>query len=147
VINYELPRDPEIYVHRIGRTGRAGERGKALSIFTEAEQVRVNAIEKYLSEPCICDVVESLDRVPGFTLNGTMATIELNAGRKQKLRPGDLLGALTGDAGIPGDCVGKIDIFDMRSFVAIDRSVAKAVLAFLAEGKVKGRSLRARRIR
>jgi ATP-independent RNA helicase DbpA len=76
-----------------------------------------------------------------------MATIELNAGRKQKLRPGDLLGALTGDARIAGACVGRIDIFDMRSFVALDRSVARAALAFLSDGKVKGRSIRARRIR
>jgi ATP-dependent RNA helicase DbpA len=147
VINYELPRDPEIYVHRIGRTGRAGEKGMALSLFTQAEQGRLNAIEKYLNEPCICDVPESLDRHPDYTLNGTMATIELNAGRKQKLRPGDLLGALTGDAQIPGDCVGKIDIFDMRSFVALERGVARQALAYLADGKVKGRSIRARRIR
>ena len=66
VINYELPRDPETYVHRIGRTGRAGEKGIALSIFTEAEQVRVNAIEQFLSTPCICDVDASLDRNPGY---------------------------------------------------------------------------------
>ncbi|MCB1683047.1 MAG: DbpA RNA binding domain-containing protein, partial [Pseudomonadales bacterium] len=131
----------------IGRTGRAGERGMALSIYTDAEQVRLNAIEEYLSEPCICDVVESLDRSPDFTLSGSMATIELNAGRKQKLRPGDLLGALTGDAQIDGACVGRIDIFDMRSFVALDRSVVRAALAYLADGKVKGRSIRARRIR
>ena len=107
VINYELPRDPEIYVHRIGRTGRAGEKGIALSIFTESEQYRVNAIEQYLKKPCICDVYASLDRQAGFSIQSPMVTIQLDAGRKNKMRPGDLLGALTGDAGLNGSQVGK----------------------------------------
>jgi len=147
VVNYELPRDPEIYVHRIGRTGRAGEKGIALSIFTEAEQVRVNAIEKYLNTPCICDVYASLDRTPGFSLKAPMVTIQINAGRKQKIRPGDLLGALTGDAGLAGSQVGKIDIFDMCSFVALDPAALRQALNYLANGKVKGRNIRARRVR
>ncbi len=146
VINYELPRDPEIYVHRIGRTGRAGKKGLALSIFTEAEAVRVNAIEKYLSTPCICDVYASLDRTPGFTLKAPMVTLEVDAGRKQKLRAGDLLGALTGDAGLPSAQIGKIDIFDQCSFVAIEHAAWRQALKYLANGKVKGRNVRARRV-
>jgi ATP-independent RNA helicase DbpA len=146
VINYELPRDPDIYVHRIGRTGRAGETGIALSIFTEAEHSRVNAIEAHSSQPCLCDVPASLDRQPGFTLQASMATIQLDAGRKQKIRPGDLLGALTGDAGLPGSAVGKIDIFDMCSYVAVQRPALAKALKYLANGKVKGRSIRARRV-
>jgi ATP-independent RNA helicase DbpA len=147
VFNYELPRDAEVYVHRIGRTGRAGEQGLAMSLFTEGEQRRLQAIEAQLSSPCIQDTLASLDRDPGFRLAGSMATLELSAGRKQKLRPGDLLGALTGDAQIPGASVGKIDIQDTRSFVAIDRQLAKQAVSFFAEGKVKGRSIRARRLR
>jgi len=146
VINYELPRDPEIYVHRIGRTGRAGEKGIALSIFTEAEQFRVKSIEQYLDKPCICDVYASLDRDPGFTLKSPMVTIQLDAGRKNKMRPGDLLGALTGEAGLEGSQIGKIDIFDMSSYVAIERSALRQALNYLADGKVKGRSIRARKI-
>jgi ATP-independent RNA helicase DbpA len=146
VINYELPRDPEIYVHRIGRTGRAGEKGLALSIFTEAEVVRVNAIEKYLSTPCICDVYASLDRKPGFTLKAPMVTLQVDAGRKQKIRPGDLLGALTGDAGLPGSQIGRIDIFDQCSFVAIEHAAWRRTLEYLVKGKVKGRNVRARRV-
>jgi len=146
VINYELPRDPEIYVHRIGRTGRAGEKGIALSIFTEAEQFRVNSIEQYLKKPCICDVYASLDRDPGFSLKSPMVTIQLDAGRKNKMRPGDILGALTGEAGLAGSQIGKIDIFDMSSFVAIERAALRQALNYLANGKVKGRSIRARRV-
>jgi len=146
VINYELPRDPEIHVHRIGRTGRAGEKGLALSIFTESEQYRVSAIEQYQKKPCICDVYASLDRDPEFSLNSPMVTIQLDSGRKNKLRPGDILGALTGDAGLAGSQIGKIDIFDMSSYVAIERDALRQAMNYLANGKVKGRNIRARKI-
>jgi len=146
VVNYELPRDPEVYVHRVGRTGRAGEKGLALSVFTESEQVRVNSIEQYQKKPCICDVFDSLDRDPGFSLRAPMVTIQLDAGRKNKIRAGDLLGALTGDAKLAGSQIGKIDIFEMSSYVAIERSALGPVLNFLSSGKVKGRNIRARQI-
>ena len=146
VINYELPRDPEIYVHRIGRTGRAGERGIALSIFTDSEQHRINSIEQYLKKPCVCDVYASLDRDPDFRLESPMVTIQLDAGRKNKMRPGDILGALTGEAGLDGSRIGKIDIFDMSSYVAIERSAVRQALNYLANGKIKGRNIRARKV-
>ena len=146
VVNYELPRDPEIYIHRIGRTGRAGEKGIALSIFTGSEQYRVNAIEQYQQKPCVYDVYASLERDPDFKLQPPMVTIQLDAGRKNKMRPGDLLGALTGDAGLAGSQIGKIDIFDMSSYVAVERDALHQALNYLASGKVKGRSIRARKI-
>ena len=146
VINYELPRDPEIYVHRIGRTGRAGEKGIALSIFTVSEVYRVNSIEQYLKNPCICDVYESLDRDPDYSLESPMVTIQLDAGRKNKMRPGDILGALTGEAGLAGSQIGKIDIFDMSSYVAIERTAVRQALNYMADGRVKGRNVRARRV-
>ena len=107
----------------------------------------MNAIEAYLDRPCICDVYESLDLSPGFELAAPMITIEINAGRKHKLRPGDILGALTGDAGLAGDSVGKIDIFDQVSFVAVERSVLRRALDYLSNGKIKGRNVRARKVR
>jgi ATP-independent RNA helicase DbpA len=75
-----------------------------------------------------------------------MTTLEINAGRKQKIRPGDLLGALTGDAGLSGSVIGKIDIFDMSSFVAIENDAAAQALEYLNHGKVKGRKVLARRV-
>ena len=96
--------------------------------------------------PCICDVYESLDRRPGFTLQSPMVTIQIDAGRKNKIRPGDLLGALTGDAGLSGSQIGKIDIFDQSSYVAVERGIVRKALNYLANGKVKGRSIRARKI-
>jgi len=144
VINYELPRDPEIYVHRIGRTGRAGEKGIALSLYSNLEQQRINAIEEYQQKPCQCKQLDSLTRQPNFSIQSPMVTLQLDAGRKNKIRPGDLLGALTGDAGLAGSQIGKIDIFDISSFVAIERSAIRKALSYLNRGKVKGRSVRAR---
>ena len=146
VINFELPHDPDIYVHRIGRTGRAGEKGIALSLFTEQEQIRVKAIEAFQNKPCLCIAAESLKSKPGFTLQSPMVTIQLDTGRKNKIRPGDLLGALTGDAGLSGSQIGKIDIFDISSYVAVERSALDKVLNYFINGKVKGRSVRARRV-
>ena len=75
-----------------------------------------------------------------------MATLRIDAGRTDKLRPGDIVGAITGDAGLPGDAIGKIDVFATRSYVAIARAHADKALARLQAGKIKGRKFRVRRI-
>ena len=146
VINYELPHDPEIYIHRIGRTGRAGEKGIALNLFAEQEMGRLNAIEDYQKQPCQIEETDSLTRKDDFSSESPMITLQIDAGRKNKLRPGDLLGALTGDAGLEGSQIGKIDIFDTYSYVAIERAAYRKALDYFANGKVKGRNVRARKI-
>ena len=147
VINYDLPRDPEVYTHRIGRTGRAEKKGLALSLFTSSEQYRINAIEEYQNKPAICDVPESLDRIKDFELTPPMVTLQIDGGRKQKVRPGDILGALTKEMGIPGDKVGKIDIYDFSAYIAIDSDYAREAQNQLAQGKIKGKSFRVRKLR
>ena len=147
VVNVDLPRDADTYVHRIGRTGRAGEKGKAFSLVTPADTHRLRVIEDHLETPCICDVLASLDRDPNYELKGDFVTVQLDAGRKQKVRPGDILGALTGDAALPGDQIGKIMILDYSSFVAIQRPALRQAMNYLSDGKVKGRKIRARRLR
>ncbi len=146
VINYELPHDPEIFLHRIGRTGRAGETGLALSLYTEAEIARIIAIEDYLDKPCKNEDIESLKRNPNFKLTSSMSTIQLDSGKKNKMRPGDLLGALTKDAGLAGSQIGKINIFDTFSYIAIDDEVADKAVNYFRNGKVKGRKVKARLI-
>ena len=147
VVNYELPRDADTYVHRIGRTGRAGESGKAYSLVTPPEAPRMRVIEEHLKTNCICDVLSSLDRDPNYELQGSMVTLQFDAGRKQKIRPGDLLGVLTGDAGLAGGQIGKISISDNSSCVAIERSALRQAMNYLANGKVKGRAVRVRRLK
>ena len=146
VINYELPHDPEIYVHRIGRTGRAGEKGLALSLYTEAEVSRIISLEDYLETECVNEEVESLDRVSDFCLEAPMTTLQIDSGKKNKIRPGDILGALTKDAGLAGTQIGKINIYDLFSYVAIEKKAATQALNHFKNGKVKARHVKAREI-
>jgi ATP-dependent RNA helicase DbpA len=139
VINFDMPFAPEMYVHRIGRTGRAGKEGLAFSLTTPAEKFRLDAINTFQHSSFGVEGVKSLDFSPGKPLLPPMMTISINGGRKSKIRPGDILGALTTACGIDGKLVGKIDIFDLYSYVAIDRSVAKEAVEKLSITPVKGK--------
>jgi ATP-independent RNA helicase DbpA len=75
-----------------------------------------------------------------------MVTLQILGGRKEKIRPGDVLGALTKDLGLPAAQVGKIVVNDFSTYVAVERSVADKALRGLNAGKVKGRSVKARRL-
>ncbi|MFQ3230970.1 ATP-dependent RNA helicase DbpA [Reinekea sp.] len=147
VINFQLSRDPEVHVHRIGRTGRAGNKGLAISLFEEKESHRVAQMPldiDPISDPTPLPDIKFLDETP---VKPPMATIQIDGGKKQKVRPGDIVGALTGGQGISGDDIGKIQMFDNSAYVAVKKSAAKQALAKLSEGKLKGRSFRVRQIR
>ncbi|WP_369958582.1 ATP-dependent RNA helicase DbpA [Pseudomonas benzenivorans] len=144
VINVELARDSETHIHRVGRTGRAGAKGLAVSLVAPAEAHRARAIEELQQGALSWQPLDSLKPQAGEPLQPPMVTLCIAAGRKDKLRPGDILGALTGEAGIPGAQVGKIAIFDFQALVAVERGIAKQALKRLNEGKVKGRSVRVR---
>lgn len=148
VINYELSRDADIYVHRIGRTGRAGKQGLALSLYTASEQYKLDAIADRQNSPVVSDslTTHSKENHSGFRLIPPMVTLQIDGGRKHKVRPGDILGALTGDGNIPGSQIGKIDIYDFSAYVAVEREVARQAQQQLAEGKIKGRRFRVRRV-
>ena len=144
VVNFHLARDTEVHVHRIGRTGRAGESGLAWSFYHHTDKRRIEMFESML-DINICS--ESLPR--GSVLEhqpprAAMVTLQLEAGKKQKVRAGDILGALTGDGGVSGDQVGKINIFENRSYVAVQRQAVKRSLEKLKNGKLKGRNVRVR---
>ena len=147
VVNYELTPDPEIHVHRIGRTGRAGKDGLAVSLFYAGEQFRVDAIAKYQGSPANIENLSSLSTRDNFKLSPPMTTLFINGGRKDKIRAGDILGALTANTNLPGKLIGKIDIMDKIAYVAVERQVAKQALNILTDGKIKGRSFRARALR
>jgi len=147
VINFELPHDPEIHIHRIGRTGRAGKEGLALSLFMHSEKPKVEAIEEYQDAPVNIDKTSSLKTRENFRLSPPMVTLCINAGRKDKVRPGDILGALTANTNLPGKQIGKIDLFDNVAYVAVERPIHKQALKILTEGKIKGRKFRVRKLR
>jgi len=144
VINYELSRDTEVHVHRIGRTGRAGESGLAISLVAPNEVSRMNRIEDYIQQKIELEDLPITQEDPA-RLQPDMVTICIDGGRKEKIRPGDILGALTKDAGLNGEQIGKIDIFDFHAYVAVHHSVAKRVLQHLQQGKLKGKKFKARK--
>jgi len=146
VINFELSPDPEIHIHRIGRTGRAGSEGLALSLFTASEASKVNAIEDYQKIPARLEETSSLKTDKNFNLISPMVTLCIHAGRKDKVRAGDILGALTSSTGLSGKHIGKIDIFDRLSYVAVERAVARQALKVLSDNKIKGRKYRVRKL-
>jgi len=146
VVNYELPTDPDIYLHRIGRTGRAGRDGLALSLCTPRDVARARDIEARQGRPLRWERVLPLSGKAQGVQPAAMVTLRIDAGRTDKLRPGDIVGALTGDAGLPVEALGKIDVFATRAYVAIARRQAEHALARLREGKIKGRKFRVNRI-
>ncbi len=145
VINYDLPWDPEVYVHRVGRTGRAGNKGLALSLCTEQELDRVKSIEEYQNISVKWDEVAPFQMHYESRFEPPMVTLWIDGGRKDKVRPGDILGALTGEGGIAGTEVGKIDIFDAHAYVAIKQDSVDKALACLQKGKIKGRNFMVRK--
>ncbi|MGB5854696.1 MAG: ATP-dependent RNA helicase DbpA [Oceanisphaera sp.] len=145
VINYDITQDPETHVHRVGRTGRAGQQGLALSLYSPQEAYRVNMIEEYQRAPIVQGSLAELNENIA-PLQPEMVTLNIAGGRKSKIRAGDILGALTGEAGISGSEVGKIDISEMQSYVAVHRDVANKALKHLQQGKIKGRVVKVRMI-
>jgi len=146
VINYHIAHDPEVHLHRIGRTGRAGSQGIACTLYYEKEQHKIAQLETYLEQNIEPQSLPPLTLLKKPIYKATMTTLQIDGGKKQKLRPGDILGALTGENGINGNEVGKIKVYSTWSYVAVRREAAKTALNKLREGKLKGRSFRVRQI-
>jgi ATP-independent RNA helicase DbpA len=151
VFNFELPHQVENYVHRIGRTGRSGRNGTAISLVSDREMSRLKLIETNLKHGAMrlwrADSSGSqgaeTSAQPSLAVP-TVYTLEINGGRKQKLRPGDILGALTAGGTLGADAVGKIDILPMVSYVAIAKEHTSAAQRLLNQHKIKGRQFRVR---
>ncbi|MEM5325937.1 ATP-dependent RNA helicase DbpA [Paraburkholderia sp. JHI2823] len=144
VINVDVTPDPEVYVHRIGRTGRADQDGWALSLASMDEMGRVGGIEQALKREVEWRPLAELKAASNEPLLPPMETLQILGGKKDKIRPGDVLGALTGEAGFSGTQIGKINVTDFSTYVAVERSIARDALRKLNAGKVKGKKVRAR---
>jgi len=117
-----------------------------MSPFTASEQHRIDAIESYQGSPIKIANPSVLKRQDVASLKPAMETLFINAGRKDKIRAGDILGALTANTELPGKLIGKIDILDKVAYVAVDRKVARQALKILLDGKIKGRKIRVRKL-
>ena len=146
VINVDTTPDAEVHTHRIGRTGRAGESGLVFNLASLDEMGRVGRIEAMQGRESEWHKLDELKAGSTEPLQPAMVTLQLAGGRKEKIRAGDVLGALTKDMGLPGSAIGKIDVNDFSTYVAVQRDLADKALRALNAGKVKGRSVKARRL-
>jgi ATP-independent RNA helicase DbpA len=149
VMNFEIPKQNEIYVHRIGRTGRAGKTGIAVTLALPKEMNKIESIQKMTGVEIEKLETENLGEMSFDDLRkdlhqeNRMETLFISGGRKNKVRPGDILGALTGEAGgLNADQIGKIEIHDFFAYVAVATQVAKVAMYRLRDGKIKGRRFR-----
>lgn len=144
VINVDVTKDTEVHVHRIGRSGRGDQKGLALSLCSPEEMRWATLIEQYQGSPLKWGDLKSLRPKADRPLRAPMITLSIQGGKKDKLRPGDLLGALTGDGGLTFEQVGKINITEFTSYVALDRQIAKQAFARISNSNIKGRRFRMR---
>jgi ATP-independent RNA helicase DbpA len=149
VINYDLPFETENYVHRIGRTGRAGKTGQAFSLLKPGQRLRLDEINEYQKSHFVLEEIEDLsdsgEGAPGGFPEADMLTLSINGGRKNKISAGDLLGALTAQKGIDGSAIGKIDRMEYITFVAVRREIADKARKVLEQKPIKGRHFKVMR--
>jgi ATP-independent RNA helicase DbpA len=138
VINYDIPHKADKYTHRIGRTARAGSDGVAITLSTHKDNEKLQEYTsniEYLS-------ISQLKVDERYSMEANYTTISINGGKRSKLRPGDIVGTLIKEVDIPVEHIGKIDIFEIYSYVAIDnKSIMKAIEG-LKTAKIKKRRLK-----
>jgi ATP-independent RNA helicase DbpA len=161
VINVDITPDIEVHTHRVGRIGRTGQAaaagntdpsaakslspgGWALSLASLDEMGRVGRIDAMQGVPSEWHALDMLTPAGGDPLRPPMATLQILGGRKEKIRPGDVLGALTKDLGLAAAQIGKINVNEFSTYVAVERSVAAAALQGLNAGRVKGKAVKVR---
>lgn len=144
VFNYQLAHDADTHTHRIGRTGRAGQSGIALSLFTASDAGKLIPLEDGLGIKIEASALPAIDAATQRPATPLMATLQLDGGKKHKIRAGDIVGALTASKQLSNDDLGKIQLHDIWSFVAVKRTAVKLALQLIQQGKIKGKSIRAR---
>ncbi len=146
VINVDITPEVEVHTHRVGRTGRADAEGWAFSLASMDEMGRVGRIDEMQGSPSEWHPLSELVPPTNEPLHPPMVTLQILGGRKEKIRPGDVLGALTKDMGFPAAQIGKINVNDFSTYVAVERGIADKALRALNAGKVKGKSVKVRRL-
>jgi len=144
VINVDVTPDPEVHIHRIGRTGRADEDGWAFSLVAPTDRHRIISIARMMGVVPEWEEVAALRDDNDAPLLSPMVTLQILGGRREKIRAGDVLGALTGDAGFTREQIGKINVTEFSTYVAVDRNIAANAVRKLSAGKVKGKSVKVR---
>ena len=138
VINYDLARDVETHTHRIGRTARAGKGGLAISLFTIEDEDKIEDLKESYDDLQF-ERAELVSDDLTFKIDSEYRTLFINGGKKQKVRAGDILGALTAGIGLEKTDIGKINSLDFCSYVAVKKELVKKALDGLSNGRIKGK--------
>jgi len=146
VINVDVTPDPEVHIHRIGRTGRVDAEGLAITLASMDEMGRVGRIEVLQGQASQWQALDSFKPAAGGRLLPPMRTLQIVGGRKEKIRPGDVMGALAGECGLTREQVGKINVNEFSTYVAVQAELAQNVCVQLSRGKIKGKSVKVRLI-
>ncbi len=144
VINVDVTPDPEVHIHRIGRTGRADENGWALSLCVPGDRRRITGIAQMMGVTPEWHELAELHGKDEAPLLPPMVTLQILGGRKEKIRAGDVLGALTGEAGFTREQIGKITVTEFSTYAAVERRIASEAVRKLSAGKVKGKMVKVR---
>ncbi len=127
VIHFDPANDPEIHLHRTGRTGRAGRKGRAYAL--------VDRRAPGVLSP------ENLTPLPGSPPQPVMVSFLMNGGKKDKIRPGDIVGAMVNEAGLNAEDLGKIHVSDTYTVIAFRNGVQRKVQKWAAAGRIKGKRI------
>jgi ATP-dependent RNA helicase DbpA len=144
VINVDITPDPEIHVHRIGRTGRADQEGWAFSLCSSSDRHHIKSIAQLMRITPEWHELSALTEITEASLVPMMVTLQILGGRKEKIRPGDVLGALTKEAGFASSDIGKITVSELCTYVAVARHIAMEAVRKLSAGKMKGKTVKVR---
>ena len=137
VINHNMPSGADNYLHRIGRTGRAGKTGLAFSFYNQEEDFRLEEIEGLRGKECVIKNSDDLPYTKKYKKIPPMVTLYISGGKKNKLRPGDIVGALIGEANLKPEDIGDINIQPVFSFVAVKKAHANRAIKGLSAGRIK----------
>lgn len=165
VVNYDFPSKKETYVHRIGRTGRNGKCGTAISLVTEEDKRMLRQVEEYAGRQLPFTELPVLDEEKektfwksqhikvevkpkkGTALNKGITRLTIGGGRKSKMRAGDIVGTICSIEGIEADDIGIVDIRDSLTYVEILNCKGDQVMECLQAKPIKGKIRKVRRSR
>jgi len=143
VISVNIAHDLDTHTHRIGRTGRAGADGLAITLVGAQDDYKLRLLEDDFAKPIQLQPLPTASAA-SKPLQSDWVTLQLSGGKKDKLRPGDIVGALTRDNKLTMQHIGKIKVQSNWAFVTVEQGAAKHALNLINNDKIKGKRFRAR---